>query len=58
MTVAEVKNEELNNDAQVPVVRHSLSQVESTQKDQELQHVMEQVRVNTEPSKTSTCSSV
>ena len=51
MTVAHVKNEELNNDAQVPVVRHSLSQVESTQKDQELQRVMEQVRVNTQPSR-------
>ena len=51
MTVAHVKNEELNSDAQVPVVRHALSQVESTQKDQELQRVMEQVRVNTEPSR-------
>ena len=51
MTVAHIKNEELNNDAQVPVVRHSLSQVESTQKDQELQRVMEQVRVNTELSR-------
>ena len=51
MTVAHVKNEELNNDPQAPVVRHSLSQVESTQKDQELQRVMEQVRVNTEPSR-------
>ena len=51
MTVAHVKNEELNHDPQAPVVRHSLSQVESTQKDQELQRVMEQVRVNTEPSR-------
>ena len=51
MTVAHIKNEELNNDPQAPVVRHALSQVESTQKDQELQRVMEQVRVNTEPSR-------
>ena len=51
MTVAHVKNEELNNDPQVPVVRHSLSQVESTQKDPDLQRVMDQVRVNTEPSR-------
>ena len=51
MTVAHIKNEELNNDAQAPVVRHSLSQAQSTQKDQDLQRVMEQVRVNTEPSR-------
>ena len=51
MTVAHIKNEELNNDPQGSVVRHALSQVESTQKDQDLQRVMEQVRVNTEPSR-------
>ena len=51
LTVAHVKNEELNNDAQAPVVRHALSQIESTQKDQELQRVMEHVTVNTEPSR-------
>ena len=37
MTAAHAMNEELNNNAQAPVVRHALSQVESTQKDQELQ---------------------
>ena len=51
MTAAHAVNEELNNDAQAPVVRHALSQVESTQKDQELQRVMEQVRVNTQPNR-------
>ena len=51
MTVAHVKNEELNNNAQVPLIRHALSQVESTQKDQELQRVMEQVTVNTQPNR-------
>ena len=48
MTAAHAMNEELNNNAQAPVVRHALSQVESTQKDQELQRVMDQVRVNTQ----------
>ena len=51
MTAAHIKNEELNNNAQVPMVRHALSQVESTQKDQELQRVMEQVTVNTQPNR-------
>ena len=51
MTAAHAMNEELNNNAQAPVVRHALSQVESTQKDQELQLVMEQVRVNTQPNR-------
>ena len=51
MTAAHAMNEELNNNAQAPVVRHALSQVESTQKDQELQRVMEQVRVNTQPNR-------
>ena len=49
MTVAHVKNEELNSNAQIPVIRHALSQVESTQKDQGLQRVVEQVTVNTQP---------
>ena len=51
MSVAHAKNEELNNSAHVPMVRHALSQVESTQKDQELQRVMEHVTVNTQPSR-------
>ena len=50
MSIAHAKNEELNN-LQVPMVRHALSQVESTQKDQELQRVMEMVKVNKEPSR-------
>ena len=33
MAIAHAKNEELNNDAQVPIIRHALSRVESTQKD-------------------------
>ena len=51
MTAAHAMNEELNNNAQAPVVRHALSQAESTQKDQGLQRVMEQVRVNTQPNR-------
>ena len=51
MAVAHVKNEELNNNAQVPIVRHALSQVESTQKDQELQRFVEHVTVNTQPNR-------
>ena len=46
MTIAHGKNEELNNNPQVPVIRHALSQVESTQKDQELQRVMDHVIVD------------
>ena len=62
MAAAHTKNEELNNNAQAPIVRHALSQVESTQKDQELQHVMDHVTVNTQPNtlsrtETSACSS-
>ena len=51
LTVANAKNEELNNDAQSQAVRHALSQIESTQKDQELQRVMEHVVVNSEPTR-------
>ena len=48
MTAAHAMNEELNKNAQAPVVRHALSQVESTQKGQELQRVIEHVTVNTQ----------
>ena len=51
MTVAHAKHEELNNDVQAQVVRHALSQMESTQKDHELQRVMDLVTVNTEHSR-------
>ena len=51
MTAAHVMNEELNNNAQAPVVRHALSQVEPTQKDQGLQRIMESVTVNTQPNR-------
>ena len=51
MTLAHVKHEELNNDAQAQVVCHARSAAESTQKDHEFQHVMELITVNTKHSR-------
>ena len=51
LTVAHQKHEDLNNNGQAQIIGHALSSVDATQKDQDFQRTIDQLRIITEYSK-------
>ena len=50
------KHEDLSNDGQAQIIRHAISSADATLKDQEVQHVIEQLRVTSESSRQDSLS--